>query len=99
MIINNKWIMEEDYTMHPKKEWCDMDYVAMWILDTGYKPKTSMENLIHMIFAHYYDYLEDNDVKFYTDMEWSENGLMISVIDVSCFVNENGGLSEFDYEC
>lgn len=99
MVVNNKWIMEDDYTVYPKEKWCDMDYMAMWIRGLGYKPTTSMENLIDMVFAHYYGYLEDNKLNFYTDIKWSENGLMVSINDVSCFVEDNGGLREFDYYC
>ena len=50
-----------------------------------------------MILLHYQDYLMDNDVEFYTDVKESENENMISIKDVSCFVQENGGLKEFDY--
>lgn len=94
-----KWIEEKDYSVYPKEKWCDMDYMADWIRSIGYEPKTSMENLINMIFV-YYDYeLEDSDRKFYTDITKSENGSMISIEDISCYVEENGGLEEFDCEC
>ena len=34
-------------------KWCDYDYMAVWIRSKNYTPKTTMENLIEMIFAHY----------------------------------------------
>lgn len=95
------WKAEEDYSVYPENKWCDYDYVAAWIKSVGYEPKTSIENLVRMVIAHYDMYLEENNVFFYTDITKSENqdGWMISTNDVSCFVEENGGLSEFDYEC
>ena len=53
--------------------------------------------LIDMIFAYYDGYLEDNDKMFYTDIEKSENELHVSIKDIDCFVEDNGGLKEFDY--
>lgn len=94
-----RWIEEKDYGTYPKEKWCDMDYVAAWIRNIGYQPKTSMENLIDMIFAHYDIYLRDTNRKFYTDIKESENGMMVSIEDISCYVEENGGLKDFDYEC
>ena len=93
------WTAEENYKLYSKEKWCDFDYVAAWIKDMDYKPKANIENLVEMIVCFYDNYLIDNDAKFYTDMKESENGLMISIKDVSCFVKENGGLKEFDYYC
>ena len=93
-----RWTVEKNYDVYPKEKWCDYDYIAAWIKGAGYMPKTTIENLVKMIIAYYYGYLEDNNVEFYTDIKGSKNGYMVSVIDVSCFVEENGGLKEFDYE-
>lgn len=93
------WTEEKDYSTYPKGKWCDMDYVAAWIRSIGYEPKTSMRNLIQNIFAHYDLELADTRSLFFTDIEESENGLMISIKDISCYVEENGGLEDFDYEC
>ena len=56
-MINNlgQWEESKDYSTYPKEEWCDMDYMAVWIRSKGYEPKTSMENLITMIFGYYED--------------------------------------------
>ena len=95
-----KWKAEKNCDLFPKNKWCDLDYVASWIYDLGYTPKTTIENLVEMILLHYDGCLYDNDIYFYgTDIEESENGVMISIEDVSCFVEENGGLKEFDYYC
>lgn len=99
MVNEYGWKAEEDYKAYPKEKWCDCDYIAAWIKDVDYRFETTIENLVEMILAHYIGYLSDNDLKFYTDIKWSENGIMISVEDVRCFVQENGGLREFDYYC
>ena len=93
------WKAEEDYSVYPENKWCDYDYVAAWIKSVGYEPKTSIENLVEMVVAHYDFWKDDNNEEFYTDIKESENqdGWMISTKDVSCFVEENGGLAEFDY--
>lgn len=94
-----RWMEEKDYNAYPKEKWCDMDYVAAWIRSIGYKPETSMEHLIDMILWRYVSQLADDNTKFYTDITESENGNMVSIIDLSCFVEENGGLEDFDYRC
>ena len=94
-----RWKAEKDYKEFPENKWCDLDYVAAWILESGYKPETTMENLVEMILTHYETYLTDNNTKFYTDIIESENNPMISIVDISCYVEENGGLKEFDYYC
>lgn len=93
------WTAEENYGVYPKKKWCDCDYVAAWIKESEYNPNTTIENLTEMILSYYEAYLDDNETDFYTDIEESENGCMISIKDVSCFVEEHGGLREFDYYC
>lgn len=94
-----RWTEEKDYSTYPKEKWCDMDYMANWIRNVGYEPKTSMENLINMIFAYYEEELRECGTDFYTDITESENGSMVSIEDVSCYVKENGGLEDFDYYC
>lgn len=86
--IYGKWHEEKDYSTYPKGEWCDYDTMAAWIRERGYEPETSMENLINMIFLHYDNKLDDDgecNISIYTD---------------GCkeFVEESGGLEEFDYE-
>ena len=94
-----RWVEEKDYSLYPKEKWCDMDYMAAWIRSTGYEPKTSIENLILMVFAYYESCLEETNRMFYTDITESENEWMVSIKDISCYVKDNGGLEEFDYYC
>ena len=92
-----RWTVEKDYKDYPENKWCDYDYVANWIMNLGYEPKTSIQNLVEIIVEHYDSYLIDNDIMFYTNIIKSENDSMISIEDINCFVEDNGGLKEFDY--
>lgn len=84
-----RWIEENDYTSYPKEKWCDYDYMAAWIRETGYKVKTSMENLITMIFLYFSDATFEGYANYpgtFTDK-------------CKAFVMDSGGLQEFDFEC
>ena len=48
-----QWTEEKDYSQYPKEKWCDYDYMAAWIREQGYEPRTEMENLITNIFSFY----------------------------------------------
>lgn len=87
-MVNNlgQWTEEKNYNTYPKEKWCDYDYMAVWINECGYKPKTSMENIITMIFLH-----------FETEMENTE-GLYFTIENCKDYVELSGGLQEFDYE-
>lgn len=100
MVNDYGWTEEKDYSTYPKKHWCDMDYIADWVKNKGYDPKTTMKNLILMILSHYYD---DNNVKengyfAIQDTRAYPDNLMIHIPDVEVYVEENGGLQEFDYK-
>ena len=94
------WTEEKDYSTYPKEKWCDYDYMAAWIIEQKYEPKTSMKNLIEMIFGYYF---EDDDVKergyfaIKDERKYPDN-LMIFIPDVAEYIFASGGLSEFDYE-
>ena len=75
---------EKDYTNYPEEKMCDYDRMAIWIRETGYEVKTTMEHLITMIFDFYLEHTE-YDVEF--DIEDCKN-----------YVRDSGGLAEFDYE-
>lgn len=79
-----RWYEEEDYTTYPEEKMCDYDRMAIWIRKTGYQIKTTMENLITMIFDYYLEFT-DYDKEF--DIE-----------DCKQYVMDSGGLAEFDYE-
>ena len=89
-----KWTEEKDYSVYPKEKWCDYDYMAVWIREQKYEPKTSMENLITNIFLHYDCEIEEESSSYNT-----ENGNFEGtyVEAVQAYVTDTG-LSEFDYE-
>lgn len=82
-----------------KSKWSDVDYVRKYIEEKKYTPKTDMENLINMVLIHYEGELQDSDKDFYgveDDREYPQS-LMINIKDLDVYVNDNGGLEEFDY--
>lgn len=89
-----RWEEESNYNTYPKEKWCDYDVMAVWIREQGYEPKTSMENLISMIFAHY-----EGEIGFHVsefDVE-SENFDGSYTDACKTYVEASGGLKEFDY--
>lgn len=82
-----KWYPEEDYSKYPKEKWCDYDRVCMAIRADGYEPKTSMQNLIDMVFAYY--------VPEYDECWDEEKDRMENMLN---WVEDSGGWIEFDYE-
>lgn len=82
----SRWIEEPDYTNFPKEKMCDYDEMAVWIHECGYVPKTTMENLITIIFLHFEGAMENKE------------GLYFSIENCKEYVEASGGLSEFDYE-
>lgn len=93
--INGRWTEESDYSSYPKEKWCDYDYMAAWIRGQGYKPKTSMENLISMMFDHYECEIEMHVSEFDT-----VSGNFDGTYTEACqaFVEASGGIKEFDWE-
>lgn len=96
-----EWKANENYNDFPKEKWCDLDYVAAWIKGLNYEAKTSIENLCMMIFEGY-DYDENKAEQGYyaikDEREYPEC-LMVNIPDVEVYVEEHGGLAEFDYYC
>ena len=90
-----RWTEEKDYSIYPKEKWCDYDYMATWIREKRYEPKTSMENLISMVFSHYECEIGSHVSEFDT-----ESGNFDGTYTDACkaFVEASGGLREFDYE-
>jgi hypothetical protein len=86
------WIPEIDYSIYPKEKWCDMDYVANYIREQNYEPKTDIENLVTMLILHF-----ENDAGDY--FSWHTDDLMIDIEGLAEFVEISGGLKEFDYYC
>lgn len=94
-----KWIEEKDYNNYPIDKWCDMDYIANWIRNSGYIIKTDIENLIVLILLAYEDTEEVSENGHYAieDSRPYPNNLMVNIEDINIFVADNGGLVEFDY--
>lgn len=82
-----RWTEENDYNTYPEEKWCDYDYMSVWIRNKSYEPKTTMDNLITMIFSH-----------FECEMENDKN-LYFTIENCKEYVESSGGLKEFDYEC
>lgn len=83
----DKWIEETNYKIYPKEEWCMYDYLAVAIQKSGYKIKTTMENLITMILLFVDEAIENG-----TDI------VRDNPEDIMYWVQEQGGLSEFDWK-
>lgn len=102
-MVNNigQWEESKDYNTYPQTEWCDMDYMAAWIRSKGYEIKTTMENLILMIFAHYEGDNEFMEKRYFAveDTRKYPDNLMVNIPDVEAYVEASGGLAEFDYYC
>lgn len=84
----------------PEAQWCDCDYVADFIVESGYTPNTSIEEVVYNIIACYDQYLTLRNLKFYCIEEDTRDfpmNKMIHMTDVSWFVRDNGGIKEFDY--
>ena len=78
------WTYEKD-TSEEKK--CDCDRVADWIISTGYQVETSIENLVEMIITY---------------VESEREGLLyrnFDIDDIKEYVENSGGIHEFDYYC
>lgn len=90
--LYGKWHEEADYSHYPKEKWCFMDYMAAWIRKQNYTIKTDMENLIIMAEEHHHVFNEDGSISCFKDIDkWAE--------DVQLFIEQSGGLQEFDYYC
>lgn len=98
--MTGKWKIEKDYNKYPKRKWCNMDYVADWIIKQGYKVKTSYDNLINNIIDNYNEdeWVKDKGYFEIPDTREGKERLMINVVDVTEFVKASGGIEKFDFE-
>ena len=67
------------------------------IIADGYKPKTSMKNLISMIIL-YFD-CDDNYGEYNEETGFGGYGENFSLEECFRYISESGGYEEFDYEC
>lgn len=91
-----QWTEEKDYTNYPEEKMCDFDHMAVWIREQGYKPKTSMEHLITMIFLHFDS--PDNFGEYDVNTGFGGYGEEFTIEGCKQFVEDSGGLAEFDYK-
>ena len=93
-MVNNlgQWEENKDYSTYPE--------MAVWIRSKGYKPKTSMENIINMIYGYYEDTDEVRERGYFgiQDTRKYPDNLMVNIPDIEEYVMASGGLSEFDFE-
>ena len=90
-----RWTEEKDYSTYPREKWCDYDYMAAWIRERGYEPKTSMENLISMMFAHYEGEIETHASEF----DVASGNFNRTYTDAcQAYVEASGVIGDFDYE-
>ena len=66
------------------------------IIEDGYNPKTSMENLISMIILHFD--CEDNYGEYDEETGIGGYGEEFTLEECFRYIEESGGYSEFDYE-
>lgn len=85
-MVNNlgHWWYESNTPTNKK---CWLDRIADWIISTGYKVETTIENVAIMITSHWKIEMEDREEQEDT----IENCIQ--------FVEESGGIGEFDYWC
>jgi hypothetical protein len=91
-----RWTPEEDYTNYPKEKWCDMDRIAAWVIEKGYKPKTSLQNLVEMIILSFD--CADNYGEFDKETGFGGYGEEFTIEECKRYVEDSGGFAEFDYE-
>ena len=80
---------EETYGTYYKK-------IEKKIIEDGYKPKTSMENLISMIILHFD--CDDNYGEYDEETGMGGYGEEFTLEECFRYIEEFGGYSEFDYE-
>ena len=91
--VYGRWTYEPDT---PEEKKCDLDRLADWIVESGYKPKTSVENLAFMIMIHF-------DCPDNYGAENNSNGSggygdSYTLNECKNYVRDSGGFAEFDYE-
>ena len=67
------------------------------IIEDGYKPETSMENLITMIILHFD--CDDNYGEYDEESGMGGYGEKFTLEECFRYIEESGGYREFDYEC
>lgn len=89
-----QWTYEPDI---PEEKKCDCDRIADWIKEKDYKPKTTIENLVQMIIAHFDS--PDHYGEYDVETVCGGYGDEFTVEECKRYVEESGGFKEFDYFC
>lgn len=80
------WEEEKYYTTYPKEKWCMYDFLANEIRKSKYQVKTTMEHLITIILLSVDSAIENEEKLDKNNPD-----------DIMRWVDEQGGLKEFDY--
>ena len=89
-----QWTYEPDT---PEEKKCDCDRIADWIKEKDYKPKTTIENLVQMIIAHFDS--PDHYGEYDAETGYGGYGDEFTIEECKRYVEESGGIKEFDYFC
>lgn len=92
--VYGRWTYEPDT---PEENKCDCDRIADWVREEGYEPKTNIENLVHMIIAHFDN--PDHYGEYDAETGCGGYGDEFTIEECKRYVEESGGFKEFDYFC
>lgn len=81
----------------PEEKKCDCDRIADWVIEKGYEPETSIENLVQMIIAHFDN--PDHYGEYDAETGCGGYGDEFTIEECKRYVEESGGVKEFDYFC
>lgn len=79
----------------PEEKKCDCDRIADWILEKGYTPKTTIENLVEKIILHFD--CPDNFGDYDEETGFGGYGECFTIEECKRYVEDSGGIEEFDY--
>lgn len=92
--VYGRWTYEPDT---PEEKKCDCDRIADWVIEKGYEPETTIENLVQMIIAHFDS--PDHYGEYNAETGCGGYGDEFTVEECKRYVEESGGFKEFDYFC
>lgn len=92
--VYGRWTYEPDT---PEENKCDCDRIADWVREKGYEPKTNIENLVQMIIAHFDS--PDHYGEYDAETGCGGYGDEFTIEECKRYVEESGGIKEFDYFC
>lgn len=92
--VYGRWTYEPDT---PEEKKCDYDRIADWIREKGYEPETSIEQLVYMIVLHFE--CPDNYGEYDKETGFGGYGDSFTIEECKRYIEESGGIKEFDYFC